>query len=173
VGEVLYKLVRRITPWLLNLLPYAVETEVKVAPYGGMMFHNELLRRIGLPDEAFFLYVDDYEFSNRIGKIYLAADAIVYDMDRLLTAPQSHLFMGRLNNDHFGRLYYSVRNMVYFECYGRPHSGVVYGINRLVFMALLKILALKTGKREAYEIILTAIRDGENASLGAHPAYEL
>jgi GT2 family glycosyltransferase len=54
---------------------------IPFAPYGGLFFHKSLLDRIGYPNEDFFLYHDDSEFTYRItalgGSIYLIADSIV------------------------------------------------------------------------------------------------
>jgi GT2 family glycosyltransferase len=148
------------------------DDQADIAPYGGMMFHRDLLMRVGLPDEKYFLYADDYDFTNRVAKIYFVADALVHDVDNRV-GQQSRLFTARLNTADFSKLYYSVRNLAYFESYFWNQNQLVYSVNRLLFMAVLTGLALSKNRFLRYKIILQAIRDGKNASLGANPAYQI
>jgi len=53
--------------------------------YGGFFFHRDVLKLIGLPDESYFLYCDDIEWTHRLtqkgGKIFLAHSSIVDDVN--------------------------------------------------------------------------------------------
>jgi len=59
--------------------------KVSVTPYGGMFFHKNLIDTIGFPNEDFYLYADDHDWSYRItkneGDIYLVLDSLVDDID--------------------------------------------------------------------------------------------
>jgi len=58
---------------------------VPVAPYGGLFIHKNILNKIGYPNEDFYLYADDHEWSYRItkngGKIYLILDSKIDDLE--------------------------------------------------------------------------------------------
>ena len=87
--------------------------KLPVAPYGGMFFNELLLDTIGYPDEKYYLYCDDYEFSHRIikngGAIILILDSHIADID----VSENKGFESNDMNLH--RLYYSTRNLIYFQ----------------------------------------------------------
>jgi GT2 family glycosyltransferase len=154
---------------------------MRVAPYGGMMFHRDLLGRIGLPDESYLLYVDDYEFSSRIpahdGRIHLIQDAVIHDIDppatRTAARPTGSLFKRRLETKNLAGLYYATRNMTYFERSTAPTDSIIYTVNGAVFMTILTTIAFQRRRFLQYRIILQAIRDGNNRLRGHNPAYPL
>jgi GT2 family glycosyltransferase len=80
---------------------------IPVCPYGGMLFHKSLLETIGYPDERFFVYCDDYEWSYRItqsgGSIFLIQKSKVNDIDV------------SDKEENPAKIYYSVRNLTYFK----------------------------------------------------------
>jgi GT2 family glycosyltransferase len=178
IGEIPGKLFRRYLPALCS---QHVAPLMRIAPYGGMMFHRNLLARIGLPDESYLLYVDDYEFSSRItasgGRIHLVPDAVIHDIDPPYTSAAlrrgGNLFSRRLNTENLAGLYYATRNMTYFERYTAPKDHIIYALNGALFMAILTIMAFHRRSFLQYRIILQAIRDGDNRLRGHNPAYPL
>jgi GT2 family glycosyltransferase len=178
ISEIPVKLLRRYIP---SLCSHRVAPLMRIAPYGGMMFHRDLLAQIGLPDESYLLYVDDYEFSSRItssgGRIHLIHDAVIHDIDppaaRALARPIGNLFNRRLETKNLAGLYYATRNMIYFERYTTPTDSIIYTVNGAIFMTILTIFALRHQRFLQYRIILQAIRDGDNRLRGHNPAYPL
>jgi GT2 family glycosyltransferase len=69
------------------VLNHADKMEIRspIAPYGGLFFHRDLISNIGLPEEKFFLYIDDIEFTYRItksgGAIYIVPKTNIIDID--------------------------------------------------------------------------------------------
>jgi GT2 family glycosyltransferase len=183
VAEIPYKLLRRLAPGLLSgrAVDGATTSDVSVAPYGGMLFHRDVIGRIGLPDEMFFLYVDDYEFAARLtaggGSIHVVRDAVIHDIDTTWGSPRTHrhsaLFTGRLEIQSLSKLYYATRNLTYFERHVRPRESPFYLLNKIVFMTILTIMALQKRRLPQYRTMLRGMRDGRRKSLGMNQAYQL
>ncbi len=183
IAEMPYKMLRRIAPGMLRggAEKTANVTEISVAAYGGTLLHRDVIARIGLPDEAFFLYGDDYEFSARLtarnGKIHLVRDAVIRDIDTTWGATdkrhRSTLFTGRLEMQNPSKLYYATRNLTFFEMHVRPRKTALYVLNKIVFMTILTVLALVKRKLPQYRTILRGMRDGREKCLGMNEAYQL
>lgn len=119
---------------------------IPYAPYGGMFFSKGILEQIGFPKEEFYLYSDDHEFSVRItdngGQIILVPDIEVIECEKAWfliekrTAIQNYLFGDPK------RVYYQVRNRVYFERNYLVKNYLVYAINIAIFLTLLTAQAL-------------------------------
>lgn len=148
--------------------------ELLQAPYGGMFFHKNIINQIGYPDERFFVYTDDTEYSYRIikrsGKIYLNLDSTLTDIDASwnnIKYKKKNVFSSLiLDTDSEFRVYYSFRNRVYFELNNRVDNKIIYFFNLLFFMAKLGISALFTNKLKRYFLIVIAIYDGIKGNLG-------
>lgn len=183
VAEIPVKILRRLAPGLLRgeAAGNAYVTDVAVAPYGGMLFHRDVIGRIGLPDEAFFLYVDDYEFAARLtaqgGKIHVVRDAVIHDIDTTWgSAKHAHysaLFTARLEAQNPSKLYYATRNLTYFELHVRSRRPALYLLNLIVFMTILTVMALSKRRLPQYRTMLKGVRDGRRKSLGMNQAYQL
>jgi GT2 family glycosyltransferase len=179
VCEIPAKLLRRYIPALCS--QRAAPSLMRVASYGGTMLHCDLLARIGLPDESYLLYVDDYEFSSRItargGQIHLIQSAVIHDIDPpagcATKRPIAGLFTRRLETQHLAGLYYATRNMTFFERHTTPVDNIIYTVNGAIFMTILTIIAFRRRRFLQYRIILQAIRDGDNRLRGHNPAYPL
>lgn len=80
------------TPELIHL----PALKLKAAAYGGLFFHKELLKKIGLPNESFVLYSDDFDFTYRIalkgGGIWLLPSSILHDVETSYYLPKQKNF---------------------------------------------------------------------------------
>ncbi len=143
---------------------------VPYAPYGGLFFHKDLIEEIGYPNENFFLYSDDREYTYRItkkgGKILLVPQSKVVDIDTSWHLREKKGQIETLLNGNDLRVYYTIRNHVFFEIENLVSNRFIYNINRFFFSFLLKILSMLKGKKEKYALISKAIRDGLNGRLG-------
>lgn len=141
---------------------------IPVAPYGGMFFHKNLLTVIGLPDERFYLYCDDLEFSSRIiknnGEIILVEDSKITDIGGNLD--------GQNNNQDFkwDRLYYSTRNLIYIQK-KLTDNIFLFKVNSILFISAQKIkrllfnlLGIEPKKKS--ETFFEAISDGICGRMG-------
>ena len=139
---------------------------VPVAPYGGLFFHKKLLYNIGYPMEDLFLYQDDFEYTYRItkkcGKIYLMLNSIVEDLERSWAAVGRMTIFHDYNEGPKMRIYYTVRNGVYFDLKYRVINKSLYISNMVLFKTLLFIF---NGFR-SNKVFNRAVEDGMKGRLG-------
>ena len=105
-------------------------------------FHKSILDEIGYPNEDYFLYSDDHDWSYRITKsnkkIYLVLNSVIDDID------SSWNLINKTNNTFIKikkapslRVYYSVRNRMMFEKNNLIDNKLIYNLNKLAFTCLL------------------------------------
>jgi len=140
---------------------------VPVAPYGGLFIHKNILNKIGYPNEDFYLYADDYEWSYRItksdGEIYLILDSKVDDLEPtwLQSKNKKQTGFSIVSRGNPFRVYYSIRNRVFFEINNIVDNKLIYWINIFVYLLLVSFSSTKNIK-----LILRAIKDGYKGRLG-------
>lgn len=143
---------------------------VSVAPYGGMFFHKSIIDMIGFPNEDFFVYADDHDWSYRItkngGGIYLVLDSKVDDIDTswILKEKATSPFYSYLNEGSDFRVYYTVRNRVYFE-QAIVTNKLIYILQSKIFLFILNFYKNSKNKHR-YKVFKNAISDGINQRLG-------
>jgi GT2 family glycosyltransferase len=136
---------------------------IPLAPYGGMYFHKNLINTIGYPDEKFFVYADDHEWSYRItinnGKILLILKSELEDLEKSwnLDSSTNRPFNKFLYLGSDFQAYYATRNNLIFER-RKITSSLVYNINKVIYMTMMRIFVNKTNI-ERYKIIKKAIND--------------
>ena len=137
---------------------------VAVAPYGGMFFHKSLINEIGMPDERFFVYADDHEFSYRItrkkGSIFLILKSELQDLETSFHLKKSkkilHTRFSSTNSKD--AIYYSVRNNIYFEK-NFVTNKVKYGINKMAYIFMLFLMMILNPKQFwKFPVIIKAIK---------------
>ena len=142
---------------------------LKISPYGGMFFHKNLIQEIGLPNEKYFLYADDFDFSYRItqkgGKIIFVSDALIKDIDDSWNAKEINNPIIRLLKGDPLKTYYYIRNRVYFETRNLNTSPFVYNTNVFILTFLFRLFSFFENKNN-YKLILRAIKDGRNGKMG-------
>ncbi len=145
---------------------------VSAAYYGGLFFHKDLLNNIGYPLNDFFVYSDDIEFTSRItrkgGEIILLLNSRLKDIDDSWAATEKKIPLLNLPvpADHNKeRLYYQIRNRIYFEKYFWSSNSFLYSINKIIYLSFLKIVFLMNDL-PLKKIIEKAVTDGLNDNLG-------
>jgi GT2 family glycosyltransferase len=145
--------------------------QIPLAPYGGFFFNKNLISKIGLPNKDFYLYSDDYEFTHRVnthgGNLYLDPNSIVEDLEQswFVETKQPYI-LSLITSSKVNRIYYGIRNRVYFENKNLVNNFKIYKINKFFFLLIINILSMFLVKRERKRLIMRAIRDGENENLG-------
>ena len=146
--------------------------DIPFGPYGGLYFHKRSLAKIGYPNERFFVYADDFEYTYRLtrsgGKLFLIPASKIRDMDQSWNTKSegkfwtSHLLL----SDSDTRVFYLVRNRTYFDRFFLAESYLLYQLNKWMFLMILFGLALRYRRLIRFQHIVKAIREGERNCLG-------
>jgi len=152
--------------------------EVPAAPYSGLLFHKQLLKQIGLPNEKFVLYMDDFDFTLRIGRnngrLWLIPNAIIYDLENSVYLPVKKKFLYHSAFDgNINQMYYSFRNMKYLGNNELIDKRFIYFINKILFWTLITTMAVVRGKLNRITMLQDAVKDADNGSLGINQKYLL
>jgi hypothetical protein len=82
-----------------------------------LFIHKNLIDNIGFPNEKFYLYGDDTEWTYRItkggGKIYLILESIIVDLEPFWGI-NGNFLIDKIQKDK-RRFYYACRNAAFFE----------------------------------------------------------
>ena len=177
-----HRLVRRRLMRLFGrhrLPPGTTSIVVPSVPYGGYLAAAEAYRKIGTPNADLVLYSDDIEYTYRLtklgGEIRLVLNTLVDDLDTRqgINMEARSVFSRLLGAPSAFRLYYSVRNQVWFEQNPWSHVALYQSVNRAMFLFFMKREARRLGMPENYEIFMSAVRDGEAGRLGANDRFPL
>lgn len=151
--------------------------EIPIAPYGGLFFHKSVIAKLGLPNETFFLYNDDSEFTYRFtsggGKLFLVPSSVIRDLDLSWhVVHEGETFVSHfLLADADWRVYYAVRNQSYVSRHLWARNSAVYRLNRAAFFTVLCFYAIKHRKWQRFCLIWRAAREGELGQLGRCAQY--
>ena len=178
VHDFAYKLWRR-TPFGRPSGRAPATVRVDVTPYGGSLFHRAVVARFGLPLLDFYQYGDDTEFMWRVtrdgGRILVVTAARIEDLEISWnpTVQLANRFSGLVAGSSAFRTYYSTRNAAYFESRFRCRNRLMFGINRLVYLGLIRFYARRSGHPERFELVREAVADGLAGRLSINPRYQL
>ncbi|RYE26969.1 MAG: glycosyltransferase [Sphingobacteriaceae bacterium] len=151
--------------------PFQNQVKIPYVPYGGLLLHQEMLTKISYPNEAFFLYVDDSEYTFRITQnnatIWLIPAAKVVDIDPSQGINyQKKLFASPLLDQWNFRIYYHIRNRLYFYSPVTIKNRWLFNLNKMLFLGGLKLISILSKKQNAYKKLLKAVDDGLAGNLG-------
>jgi GT2 family glycosyltransferase len=146
------------------------EFQIPFAPYGGLFLHKDLIGLIGYPNRNYFVYADDFEYTNRIqllgGKLILLSNCKVSDLETVWHSKMSKCpFVSRYLNQSSFRTYYSTRNSVYFSRKYLVNSNIKYKVNMILFLFAMIFVAILSLSFKRYVFLILAIRDGFRENL--------
>ncbi|ACF14520.1 glycosyl transferase family 2 [Chloroherpeton thalassium ATCC 35110] len=142
------------------------------APYGGMFLNKKLIDIIGYPNEKFFLYTDDTEYSYRViqndGKIYVVLNSLIEDIDTSWqnTSNKNFFSLPVLDTEFDFRVFYSFRNRTFFEIKNRVNNKFLYFLNMLIFLSFIFLFALLRFDFKRFRLVCKATYDGLLGDLG-------
>jgi len=142
-------------------------------PYGGLVFHSERLKEWKIyPDESYYLYSDDHDWTMRLGfsgvSFYLLENTSIEDLETSWNSSKGGFLSGLVANSRSPRLYYAIRNRVLLErkvTHGL-FSMALYVINFSIISTLLILILIY--KRKNPKLLVTALYDGILGKTGKH-----
>ena len=151
--------------------PFKASAKMPYVPYGGLFMHRDMIQEIGYPNEEFFLYVDDSEYTYRItaagGTIWLIPEAQINDVDKSQgIGYRKKMFRSQLLDLWSFRTYYHIRNRMYFYSKHTIHNKFIFKLNKTLFLLNLRIISVLSHKNAAYQKLKQAVDDGLNGRLG-------
>ncbi|MDE1953574.1 MAG: glycosyltransferase [Betaproteobacteria bacterium] len=155
---------------------------VAFAPYGGVFIHRSAVESIGLPDERFALYWDDIEWTYRItdrgGSIVIDCDAPLDELEishpfRKWRVSRFHSLLLREAGPADYRVYYEIRNAVYFAARPARHDVAWLGLRLAAFRIGVDVLGLILKRTRRARAIRIAIADGRSGRLGYNNDFPL
>ena len=152
------------------------------APFGGILIHRSAITKIGLPDDRFVLYCDDFEWTHRVlahgGVICIDTEAPLREIDisyqfRKRNLTRFHSLVLRNGGPADYRIYYETRNSVYFATHIIQESKI-RTTWRVRFLCLATgMISLIYGRRKRFRTIRRAISDGLAGRLGLNHEFPL
>lgn len=157
---------RKLSDRLTDKKKYSLKAaKLPYVPYGGLFIHKEMTGLIGYPDERFFVYVDDSDYTYRItkngGEIWLIPESTITDVD----TSQGIDYKARpwrsavLDLWNF-RTYYQVRNRMYFYSRNAVTNRFTFALNKWLYLTGQYIISVITKKQAVYKKLKDAIQDG-------------
>jgi GT2 family glycosyltransferase len=171
VGRIFYNQYHKLTDRSKKNQPYKERVAMPYVPYGGLLLHKQLVADIGYPNKELFLYADDSEYSYRItqhgGTIWLIPTCKIVDIDKSQGINyKKRLFHSQLLDQWNFRTYYHVRNRIYFYSRVAIQNKFMFKINKVLYLAFLRMISVLSSKRTAYNKLVNAVNDGLNGNLG-------
>jgi GT2 family glycosyltransferase len=152
-------------------VPYQDKAMMPYVPYGGLLMHRSLVEVIGYPDEKFFVYVDDSEYTYRITQsgavIWLIPTCRVIDIDQSQGINyRSKPFHSHLLDLWSFRTFYAIRNRMYFYSKVAIRSRLVFKLNKSLYLGYLWVVSRLSSKQKEYNKLVAAVNDGLSGKLG-------
>jgi GT2 family glycosyltransferase len=179
ITDIPHKIWRRILrrrPLASREIPARVA--LPYAPYGGLFFHRKLLETIGTPNKDLVLYADDTEFSSRIvqsgGRLWLLTGAPINELEPPWNTKRAgSSFDAWLTGSADFRVFYQARNRAYFDSRVWSRNRMIYRLNRLTYLLILRVFALRRRRIDRYDLFRHATTLGEMGHLGLEDEYPL
>ncbi len=157
-------------------------SRVAFAPYGGVFIHRSAVEWIGLPDERFSLYWDDVEWTYRLtargGSIVIDRGAPLGELEishpfRKPHISRFHSLLLRDAGPGDYRIYYEIRNAIYFSAYPARRDISYLGVRVAAFRLGIFALGIALRRNARSRVIREAVNDGLNGRLGYNEKYPL
>jgi GT2 family glycosyltransferase len=159
-----------------NEVSAEVLQQIDVAIYGGLVLPAAAVKAVGLPDERYFLYFDDREYTTRLTRagfqIKLVPKARIRDLEDSWETNKAKKIPWVFNPTSSSlKVFYMVRNGVHYDRCFVVRYPVIYLFNAVVYFMALSLGALRcgVGPLELWRrlgLVWRAFSDGWHGRLG-------
>ena len=141
---------------------------IQMAPYGGLFFHKSLVKNVGLPNQKFHTYGDDYEYTLRMTKkryqILLCKDYLIKDIDKTFgvsryfekDTDEKKMYLQIRNHTFLSRSF--IKNLFFYKT--NMYIFIIYMVLKNIFRVTDPIFFYKR-----VVLILEAIKHGDKKKL--------
>jgi len=148
--------------------------ELTNGAYGGLFIHKKVLDK-GLPNEEFFVYFDDIEFTYRLHKsgvrIFLIPDSKITDIDKTLENSDVKTYfsvfkiLANIKYMNKVKLSYGYRNRIILEKKYLTNNLFKYKLNKFLFLFVIypmifTLYFIRYGEVKNMILMKKAIKDG-------------
>jgi len=163
------KLLHQNNDNIINLFPLQ---PIEVTAMGGSFFHKSILEKTGYPNEDFYLYADDHDFTYRFtksgGHIFLCSELRLNDLDSTTISDEGN-DIGYFDKEFSEfKMYYQVRNHTYLS--KKFIENKIFFYANMVIILLFNFAKILTTPNKLffkrYSLFIRAIKDGLNDRLG-------
>lgn len=139
---------------------------IPMAPYGGLLFDKSIIKNIGLPNEQFYIYVDDFDFTYRITeagyKIELLKNAFIVDLEKSWITQKASSPIIRIINTYDSKAFLNIRNGSYFSFIHLKKSALIYLFNKYILLSHAFLYSIFHSKLDRFKYIMKLIKEGES-----------
>lgn len=154
---------------------YKDVVKIITAPYSGLIFQAELLKKIGLPNKDFYLYSDDIDFTWRISqngyKIFQYQDAQAYDQGiawQVLTESNKKNRGAFFSTEEIYRPLYTYRNEVYIAYNELKKNSLMFWLNYYALQLWMLVSYMPKNKEgyQKFKLLRKSMKYGVRGLLG-------
>ena len=153
--------------------------KVIAAAYGGLFFHKEIITNDLLPNEDYYLYLDDFDFTFNFtkngGEIWMIVDSKIKDIElsSYITKKKGLLYHSIFDAKNDFVTYYANRNLCYMQLKYLVNNHLLYNINKVLFLIYIFTLGIIRFKFSRLKILLESINDARKNKLGRNTKYSI
>lgn len=149
-----------------------------MTPWGGTIISRDIIEKVGLPDEKFYLYDDDLDYSIRLQKngvkILIPKEGTLTDLEGSWNENSKHRVQAYFeeNSPKF-RYLYSLRNNIYSIKKNNLNTNILFYVNIFIFLTITFLLYMPKNKNgfNDFKRLKTAIESGLSGDMGYNESY--
>lgn len=149
-----------------------------MTPWGGTLISRDIIEMVGLPDEKFYLYEDDLDYSVRLQnnkiKILIPKEGILTDLEDSWNSQSEHRVQSYFqDNSPKFRYLYSLRNNIYTSKKNKLNKNILFKVNIFLYLLLIFTIYMPKSNKgfKNFKRLVGAINSGLRGDMGYNASY--